>query len=446
MTEPFDISKPLFTSYKRATPNLTGLDSETRDLTGMTRLLRLAKIKMDFARTVTITGSKGKGSTAIMTAALLQQMGHRVGLLTSPSFLSLRERIRFDFQAIPDADFMRIVNDLAPMINQVDMTLAPDKYLSPTGLFLATALIYFREQGVTAMVLEVGRGGRFDDVRLVDNQVACITTIMDEHLDKFGKTKLDVAWHKAGIIKEHSQVVSAPQAPEVEAYFQQYCEQNGATLFMLERDLIYQQSIDLLKQFVDVQFHALNQSGRFELSTPAKYQAMNMAMAFANATLLDVENAQKLADTRSLLPRVRLAGRCEILQEANPKVIVDGAINRETARQFRESVKDVSGGKIALVTALPDDKDYRGLLEELMPYVERVIVTHVTAEHLHFSDDVQNFASQYKQNVAFEKDVFTAFKSAEDGSDTVWVVGTQSLVRDALDHWGASLETLLLDL
>lgn len=440
-----DASHKLFKSYERATPHLSGLDSHTRDLTGMMRLLRMANIKTDFAPTVTVTGSKGKGSTAIMTAVLLQQAGYRVGLLTSPSFLSLRERIRVDFQAIPDADFIRIVNDLAPTISKVDMTLAPDKYLSPTGLFLANALIYFQEQGVTAMVLEVGRGGRFDDVRLVENQVACITTIMDEHLDKFGADKLAVAWHKSGIIKEHSQVVSAHQTPEVADYLRQYCDQMEANWFMLDQDFTYQQTFQDLKQIVDVQFPALNEANRFELPTPAKYQAMNMALAFANANLLDRTVNAKLAETPSIVPRVRLAGRCEILQESNPKVIVDGAINRQTAQQFRESVQNGSQGKITLVTALPDDKDYQGLLEELMPYVERVIVTHVTAAHLHFSDDVQNFASRYKQNVVFEKDVFTAFKIAEQDTDTLWVVGTQSLVRDALDYWGASLETLLIN-
>ncbi len=437
-------AQKLFMSYNRATPNLSGLDSQTRDLTAIRQLFELAAIPLNLAPTVTITGSKGKGSTAIMTAALLQGMGHRVGLLTSPSFLSLRERVRLNLHAIPEADFVRIVGDLAPLIDQIDSTLAPDKYLSPTGLFLAVGLRYFHENAVSAMVLEVGRGGRFDDVRLVENQVSCLTPIMDEHRDKFGAKPLDVVWHKAGIIKPDSQVVSANQSPEVTDYLVDYCAQVGAELFVLDQDFSYQSVFDGIDQIVDVQFPALGQTDRFTLSTPARYQAQNLVLAFANASLL-TRNTPRLSAPAPLLSRVRLVGRCDVLRDTAPKVIVDGAINRESAQQFRESVAGLSDGVIALVTALPHDKDYRGVLEVLLPAVQHAIVTHVTAGHLNFSDDVQEFARQYMPDVVFEKDVFSAFKQAEQNADTVWVVGTQSLVRDALDYWGASLESLLLD-
>ena len=162
-----------------------------------------------------VTGSKGKGSTTAMTARLLQTPGRRVGMLTSPHLVSWRERVRVDGRSIPETDFLRILGWLAPAADRIEAQLGPREVFSPTGLFLALALRWFDEQEVTAAVLEVGRGGRFDDVALVPNALSLITPVVREHDYWLGPGLARIAWHKAGIIKARSRAISLPQAAPV---------------------------------------------------------------------------------------------------------------------------------------------------------------------------------------------------------------------------------------
>ncbi len=92
-----------------------------------------------------VTGSKGKGSTTVITAKLLQHLGHTVGMITSPHLASWRERIRVNGRAIPEADLLRILDDLAPEIDAIEATLSDEQYFSPQGIFLAIALRWFDE-------------------------------------------------------------------------------------------------------------------------------------------------------------------------------------------------------------------------------------------------------------------------------------------------------------
>ena len=55
-----------------------------------------------------IAGTNGKGSTAALTASMLQAGGHRVGLYTSPHLVEFRERIRVDGRMISESDIARL--------------------------------------------------------------------------------------------------------------------------------------------------------------------------------------------------------------------------------------------------------------------------------------------------------------------------------------------------
>jgi dihydrofolate synthase / folylpolyglutamate synthase len=301
--------------------------------------------------------------------------------------------------------------------------------LSPTGLFLAVALRWFAEQGASALVLEVGRGGRYDDVSLYQNRVAAFTPIMAEHLDRLGPTVEDVAWHKAGILKPDGVLITAPQSPDVLMMLRAEAHQCGATLQQVGQHITYTQ------QQPQIQIHIAQKNYQFELHTPARYQALNLAVAMGAATALvgDLDAAR----IQSTVERLRLPGRCEVISE-RPQVIVDGAINRESARLFRESVQDRITKPLVLVTALPQDKDAEGLIAELAPLADQVIVTQVSAGHLHFDRRTVAIARQHSANVSDMPNVDQAFDTAlrtAGDAGTVWVVGTQSLVRDALRYW-----------
>lgn len=437
----------MFRSYERVSPTLpAAYDQHVRDLTAMRDLFARARVPTHVAPAMTVTGSKGKGSTALWGAALLQAHGQRVGLLTSPHMLDVRERIRVDGQMIPADDYVRIVNHLAPHAAAVDAALPPGKYLSPTGMFLAAALLYFQEQGCTALVLEVGRGGRYDDVKLAHNVVSAFAPIVGEHLDRMGPAVTDIAWHKAGILKPDGVLASAPQSPDVAAVLE-------AERAALDARCAPETSVRLDGDaFVVSQPDA---AFRVPRTTSARYQAVNLGTAAAAVRAL---LGYPLSPDAALLGRLRFAGRCERVNES-PDVYVDGAIHRESAALFLDSVRDHVTRPLVLVTALPDDKDAEGVLNVLAPHADDLLVTQLQAAHLHFSDRTAALAAALHRRVHDVPDARTAFARAltlagaaaagaaagagtAGAGGTVWVVGTQSLVREALRFWGRRLDSI----
>ena len=190
----------IFRTRRRLDDAPRGLDEDTRDTTATRELLRVADLPAAPCEYVVITGSRGKGSVASIMAKLLQALGYRVGMLTSPHLVHWNERIRVNGRMIPDDDFLRILSDLRPHIDLVSEDLEKRQYLSPQGIFLAMALQYFAENDVEIAVLEVGRGGRFDDIAVAPNWLAVFAPIMLEHTALLGDTLERIAWHKAGII------------------------------------------------------------------------------------------------------------------------------------------------------------------------------------------------------------------------------------------------------
>lgn len=441
----YDTIHHIYASYMRAKPFLKGYDSETRDPSVMIEFFKQAGIPRNNLPAISVTGSKGKGSTALFCSAMLQGLEYSVGLVTSPHLVDFCERIRVNGEAIAEDDFVRIVNSMAPRISEFDRRLPYDKFLGPTGLLLACALRYFAEVGVTAVVLEAGRGGRFDDTRIYENAVTCLTPVMSEHLDRLGPTISEVAWNKAGLIKPRSSVICAPQVGEAEAIIAGETRQKQARLLQVGRDILYEHSPILgRREMAEVAIPSFDFQERFILSTPAGYQAANAAMAAG--AVLALSGAGKFAhrDMAGRLPDLRLPGRCEIVFD-HPVVIVDGAINRISAIEFRESVVSEIKRPLVLVAALPQDKDYRGFLEELAPLADTTIITRANNPILHFNDDVVRIAREISGAVMDLPDGNKAFDSAVDLAGSrgmVWVVGTQSLVRDALLYWNQDNRTV----
>ncbi len=448
LTSMNDCIRFVYQSYSRVKPWVSGYNSQTRDLTAIQKVFALAGIPLNKTPAIAVTGSKGKGSTAILCSAMLQAMGYKVGLVTSPHLVDFCERIRLNGKAIPESAFMQIINDLAPAILQVDQSLEGLKFLGPTGIILACALKYFYANGAEAIVLEAGRGGRFDDNSLLDHSVTCLTPIMAEHLDKLGPTILDVAWHKAGMARPNSTILSAPQLAEVDEVIQAEAERIHARVFRVGREILYEQCrTGQLEQQMEIQFPAFNDACWLKSYTAAEYQGINLAVAFGAVSVFTNAAIRPERDWASRMSQVRFPGRCDVIHN-QPLIVVDGAINGASAHMFLESTAHLIRRPMVLVTSLPHDKDYRGFLEAFSPLVDHMIVTRANNPNLIFTDEPLSYAASLHSEVIDRPDSQAAFREALDlaGADgMVCVVGTQSLVRDAMVFWKISTDSIWQD-
>ncbi|MFM8986164.1 MAG: bifunctional folylpolyglutamate synthase/dihydrofolate synthase [Planctomycetia bacterium] len=164
---------------------------------------------------VHVAGTKGKGSTVAMLAAILGEAGHRVGRYMSPHVHALEERICVDGRPISAADLVAACGVVMPAVERLDAAAARRGSRGPSWFEVVTAvaLVHFVRAGVDVAVLETGLGGRLDATNVSRPLVTVITSISLDHMAVLGPTLGRIAREKAGIIKRGVPVVSAAQRP-----------------------------------------------------------------------------------------------------------------------------------------------------------------------------------------------------------------------------------------
>ena len=187
-----------------------------------------------------IAGTKGKGSTAAMTAAMLQRAGFRVGLYTSPHLHRLEERMVINGQEIEAESLVSTVQRLKVAADQLCQEISEGRFVGnrPTffELVTLTAWLYFRSAGVDIAVVEVGLGGRLDSTNICEPRLGIITSISKDHTQQLGDTLGEIATEKAGIIKPGMKLISGVLNDEPAAVIRETCRRKGVELLELGRD------------------------------------------------------------------------------------------------------------------------------------------------------------------------------------------------------------------
>lgn len=421
----------------RRTITTRGLDEHTRTITPTRNMLTALDLLAHPREYCVVTGSKGKGSASAITAKVLQSLGHRVGLITSPHLVTWFERIRVDGRAIPEADFLRLLNVIAPYIDAEEAQLSAGQYISPQGVLLAIALMWFDEQGVTTAVIEVGRGGRYDDMSVVPNRVALITPIFLEHTQYLGDRVERIAWHKAGIIKAQGIAYSAPQVPAVLDVLQQEADAQDATLSWLADDVIA--SAHIADTPTGIRFR-LGAYGAVDLPSFGRYQIVNATLAVQAAEAMHQRltgTAPDIERVQAGLAAVKWHGRVQKLQDS-PTIYVDGAANVLSARNLLASLRDRITRPLVTILGIPRDRDVPAVYQQFAAQSDALIITETDIHrNIHFptADDALAIARQYHDDVAHRQTLPQAIalaKTKAGTNGTVLLAVAQPLVGEAM--------------
>lgn len=148
-------------------------------------------------RFVHIAGTNGKGSTAAFVSSILMAHGKRVGNFFSPAIEDIHDQIQINRLPVAPVDFYQAMEQLAKVKTP----------LTDFELLTAAAFLILKEKSPDYIIIEAGMGGRFDSTNVIDPLMAIITSISREHTAFLGETIEEIAWHKAGIIKQNKPVV-----------------------------------------------------------------------------------------------------------------------------------------------------------------------------------------------------------------------------------------------
>lgn len=329
------------------------------------------------AKSVHITGSNGKGSTAAMVASALTVSGYRTGLYTSPHLHHWGERVCIDGKPMSEEEIARVVTELHPHIEDINREAKYGK-LTTFEMLTAMAFVHYAAKGVEVQVLEVGMGGKFDATSVINPEVAILTPISLEHTDVLGKTLTAITTEKAAIIKPGCTVVTPSQPDEAEQVIEETCRRQGTKRVKVGIDVTWRDmGFDLKGQKLAVK----GRLGTYNLSIPllGKHQLQNASVALAALEVLAEKGFHVSKDSIIRgLAQVRWTGRLHVLSR-NPLLIVDGAHNPGATKILREAIGQYFTYKRAiLVIGISSDKDLAGIASELAPVFNRVIATRST--------------------------------------------------------------------
>ncbi|MFH0768908.1 MAG: folylpolyglutamate synthase/dihydrofolate synthase family protein [Chloroflexota bacterium] len=324
--------------------------------------------------TVHIAGTKGKGSVAAMVASALTASGYSTGLYTSPHLHTFNERIRIDNKLIADEEVVSLLEKLRPEIEAVNEKATYGK-LTTFEVITALGFVYFQQKRADFQVIEVGLGGRLDATNVVQPEVCVITSISFDHMDVLGDTLTKIATEKAGIIKPNSIVVTSTQVEEVNQVFEQTCLNRKAKWIRVGKDVTWQSlAFDFSQQSLRVKGRLDN----YELSIPllGQHQLDNAATAVGALEVLVEKGFHISTDSITKgLSQVSWPGRLQILSR-RPLLVVDGAHNTDSAHKLKQALEQYFDYEHAiLIIGTSSDKDIAGIVSELVPLFDKVIVT-----------------------------------------------------------------------
>lgn len=283
-----------------------------------------------------VAGTNGKGSVCAMLNEILcthfSGTDIKVGLFTSPHLFSYCERIKINDKDISKADLDSYINRAS----------AQNRELTEFEILTVAALLYFREQNVKYVILEVGLGGRFDSTNVIEKPLCSIITTIDfDHTARLGNTIDEIAYQKAGIIKKNCPAVFA-QNNAGYATLKKCADETQAKVFAVKNPVI---------------------RGQYELALLGDYQFENLALVLKCLQTLPFAIAEDTIKTA--LKSVRWKFRLEYDKEKN--LLIDGAHNPSGIKSLREFLdKNFKHEKITFIFGCLNNKDYENMLKTLV--------------------------------------------------------------------------------
>ena len=399
-------------------------------------LLRLLGNPQDEYKSVHVTGTNGKGSTAAMAASILRESGNRVGLFTSPHLSSWTESINVDGEDISVEEMEGILGAVRSKVDELDGLGV--RHPTHFEVLVAACFLYFKERSVQYAVIEVGMGGRDDATNVIPSSVSVLTNVSLEHTTWLGETVEEIALVKAGILREGTAIVTAATQPEVISVLESVATEKNSELIRVGKDYVPIPSmIDL-----DCQgFHLMTPIGvindlRIPLLGP--HQLLNASCAVAAVRYFDDPKISEDA-IREGLKNVIWPGRFEIVAR-KPLVILDGAKDANATDRLKGTVKTyLPGLDVFTVIAISSDKDIGAMVRSLADVTGRFFITEhrvkaraATAEQV--EDAVRKTGIPYEIVVPVHSAIETAMDIALE-EDAILITGSVFLVGEAREYW-----------
>ncbi|MGE5343743.1 MAG: bifunctional folylpolyglutamate synthase/dihydrofolate synthase [Candidatus Omnitrophota bacterium] len=379
---------------------------------------------------IQVAGSNGKGSTSHFAASILQASGKKVGLFTSPHLEDIRERIRIDNRLISEQDFVRsftAIHDLSETLLKQELLYSMPTFFEYTFLM---AVHYFCLENVDAAVFEVGLGGRLDATSALTPAVSVITGISKEHTHILGKRVSEIAAEKAGIIKKGVPIVcGCKTGTAAHRVIQKMASENGAPFFRVV-DSRNRLEIENKGDYYRCVYRTEADTYSFEVHLRGTHQAFNAAAAIRAIQCLSHMWRIRPMAKESIAEGIQhtfIPARIEVMN-TNPNVILDGGHNMESIAALAHFLKEKNLMDLTLIFGVLADKNYRKMVDLLLPYTGRVILTQPLSGRALPSSGLRSLFERNSKPVIIKDNIDDACEQARLLNADILITGSFYLV------------------
>ena len=308
-------------------------------------------------KSIHVAGTNGKGSSSHFLASILMESGLKVGLYTSPHLKDYKERFKINGIDADEAYIIQFVENCTEIIEKINPSFFE--------LSVALAFKYFSDEKVDIAVIEVGLGGRYDSTNIISNKIlSLITNIGFDHMDILGDTLPEIAYEKAGIIKENIPTIVSEYLPETIEIFKKEASRNHSKLYFasdLYNIRVIQSELDSLK--LEVKKNINGENLLIESGLLGEYQKTNIIGILASCEVLNqnglaISEKDIVLGIKNVVDNTKLKGRWQILHR-KPLIICDTGHNEHALAITLKKISAYNKGIIHFILGFVKDKDLK---------------------------------------------------------------------------------------
>ena len=368
----------------------------------------LKKVSFEYhVPSIHIAGSNGKGTTANYLANIYQAHGLKVGLFTSPYLDVVNEMIKINGKPIDDEPFIKLIEANEKLFNKYQ--------LSPFEIQTFIALNFFQNEGCDLAIIECGMGGEIDATNIFNPIASVITSISLEHTTYLGRSLCEIAYSKAGIIKDEIPVITGILDEEaINTIVEVAKDKKSQVVCSVE-------PANVVYEYYGYTFSYMTYKG-LRINSCATYSIKDACIA------LEVVN--KLIETFPItedeikqgLLNTYMPARMEVIDKSI-LTIIDGSHNPEGMQNMVKSLQNVVGNReIHVIFACFKDKNIERMLSYLGEYSDDIVLTTFPNPRARLMEDY----FLYLDDHSFEEDPLLIYErlKSEHPEDAILITGS----------------------
>lgn len=376
-----------------------------KDLTNILAFSKVLGNPHQKFKSIHVGGTNGKGSTSHMLASILQEAEYKVGLYTSPHLKNYTERIRVNGEEINQQYIVDFIAEQKAFLEK--------QKLSFFEMTVGLAFDYFARQKVDIAIVEVGLGGRLDSTNIITPEVSVITNIGFDHMQFLGETLPEIAFEKAGIIKNNIPIVIGERQEETTSIFEEKANECNAEIIFAS-DSYKELKTDLLGEY-------------------QKKNANTSLKAIQKLKQFEVSDNDIISGLKNVVRNTNFKGRWQILNET-PKVICDTAHNKEGLEIVMKQLQKEKYDQLNIVLGVVNDKKLDTVLS-FFPKKANYFFCKPNIPRGLNEEELRDVAKQFNLVGNVYSSVSEAYQSAiakASDNDVVYVGGSTFVVAEVI--------------